>query len=245
MDEARVRATLSIHLAAVRERIARAAGRAGRDPSGVRLVAITKTAPPDLAAALVGLGVEDLGESRVQRLETVAAALEGRGLRPRWHMVGHLQRNKARACLNRASALHSLDSERLLEALAVEIEAGRGPSRLQVFVEVNVGGEPQKGGVGEAELFPLLARLGARAAVLEPLGLMTMAPAAGDKAAVDRLARPVFRRLRELLEEARARVPGLAPFDRLSMGMSGDLEIAVEEGATDVRVGSALFTGLL
>jgi pyridoxal phosphate enzyme (YggS family) len=246
-----LRAALARSLAGVRERIARAAEGAGRGAGEVRLVAVTKTVPAEVAAALVALGVQDLGENRVQDLVEKQAALRRAGAPARFHMIGHLQRNKARAALDAGAFLHALDGERLAEAVEDEIEKqhGRGatgagpgaaaacmPAPLDCFVEVNVSGEASKGGLAPAEVEAFLARREARR-LLRPTGLMTMAPLAdaGDR------ARPHFARLRALRDALRMRFPALAA---LSMGMTQDFEAAIAEGATHVRIGSALFEGL-
>jgi pyridoxal phosphate enzyme (YggS family) len=213
MDPARLRANLE----AVRARIAAACRRAGRNPAGVTLVVVTKTAPAELIPGLAALGVTDVGEHRpLEGLRRVGPLRQFRR-----HMIGHIQTNKLRKTLEWADVIHSLDRPALLEAMA------RTEPRRPVYVQVNVSGEPTKGGYRPEEVGAAVAA--ARAAGLEVLGLMTMAPRGGD-------ARGCFRRLREL-----AAREGLAG---LSMGMSEDLEMAVEEGATCVRVGSAVFEGL-
>lgn len=210
-------------LDAVTERIAAACARVGRDPAAVKLVAVTKGRTVDEVRALVDAGQRRLAENRVQAWQAVADALERPGVE--WHLVGHLQRNKARFCTPFA-LLHGLDSVRLADALEAE-----GAKRSHVFTtlaQVNVAGEASKFGVDPAALPALLQHVsGLRHVRVD--GLMTMAPYADDP----ETARPHFRRLAEL-----AREHGLT---ELSMGMSGDFEVAVEEGATLVRVGSALF----
>jgi pyridoxal phosphate enzyme (YggS family) len=230
MDTEALSRTLARNLAAVRERIARAEARAGRPPGSCRLIAVTKTVGADEIAALFSLGQKDFGENRVQDLVAKKQALASRGLAgaegPRFHMIGHLQRNKVGRFLRSGAALHALDSERLAEAIERALEGASAP--LEAFVEVNVSGESSKGGLAPADLPEFLARRRARGRIA-PRGLMTMAPldAPGDR------ARPFFRALRELAEKA-----GLC---ELSMGMTQDFEVAVEEGATVVRIGSALF----
>lgn len=224
---------LAANLARARERIATACGRSGRDPSEVTLVAVTKSAGDDEAAALLSLGVHDAGENRVDALESRRASLAALGLRPRWHMIGRLQTNKVRRALAVCDVLHSIDRTSLLEAVAIEL--ARGARRtLPAFVQVNVSGEATKAGFAPDELPGALDRA-SRVEGLEVRGLMTMAPLARDAEA----SRPFFRRLRELRDEARAR--GYLVGLELSMGMSQDLDVAVEEGATHVRVGTILF----
>ena len=177
----------------------------------------------------------DLGENRTESLAAKRDALAAAGLAVRWHMIGHLQTNKVRRTLPLIDVLHSLDRRSLMEALAAELARADGP-RLPAFIQVNVAGETSKGGFDETGLWEALSA--ARSIPrLEVRGLMTMAPVCEDPED----ARPVLRRLRELRDEARLR-GYLLELD-LSMGMSQDFEIAVEEGATHVRVGTILYTG--
>lgn len=229
---------LAANLRAVRDRIAAAARRAGRDPAGVTLVAVTKSVPAAVAAELVRAGVGDLGENRADRLERKVADLAALGLAPRWHFVGHLQRNKAREVVRHADLVHSVDSERLLETL--DRLAGETGRELEVLAQVKLADEATKSGLDPRELGGFLAR--ARAARnVRVVGLMAMGPLAEDSHAQRESARAVFRRAAELAREHRAE---FARDPELSIGMSGDFEIAVEEGATLVRVGSRLFEGL-
>ena len=233
-------ARISANLASVRDRIAEAARRSGRLSEDVTLVAVTKYAQIEQVLALVDAGVRDLGESRPQELWHKADELDKLRVdsEVRWHLVGPLQRNKARRTLPYVSLIHSVESWRLLEAIdRLASERGRPTA---VLLEVNTSGEAAKHGFAPEELPPLADRL----PTLEQVcvrGLMTIAGFAGG---ADE-ARREFARLRELRDEMRARTSGAPPgrvaFDELSMGMSGDFEIAIEEGATMVRVGSALF----
>jgi pyridoxal phosphate enzyme (YggS family) len=210
-------------LADVRRRIEAACAAAGRDPSDVTLVAVTKGHGPDqVRRALLDQGHRDLGENRVQEWQTKAEAL---GPDVAWHLVGHLQTNKVRFCAPFA-LIHSLDSARLADAL--EAEGARRGHVFPVLLQVNVAGEAQKHGVAPSEVAELTRHLGSLAHVRLD-GLMTIAPYADDP----ERARPVFRALRELADRH--------AFGRTSMGMSGDLEVAIEEGATWVRVGRAAF----
>lgn len=225
-------------LAAVRERIAAACGRAGRDPASVALVAVTKQVPLPLVAAAVRAGAADLGENRVfdalARQDELARLLIGDGLDPaalRWHFIGHLQRNKVARAGGRFALLHGVDSAELAALLSAR--AAAVGARQAVLLEVNLG-EAQKQGVAPQDL-PLLVEQVAALPGLDLRGLMGMAPWGADQAQ----ARRLFGGLRELAERERART-GLALPD-LSMGMSGDYEAAVLEGATIVRVGSAIF----
>src|SRR4051794_22538927 len=243
-------ATIAANIAAVRARIARAAERAGRDPATVTLVAVSKTHPPEVVAAAHAAGMVDFGENRVpEATEKVVALAERAGLR--WHLIGHLQRNKARKAAEIFDMIHSLDSVRLAEALDRHVEEIRSPGpdgaprRLPVLLQVNIGGEAQKegwdlpGGLENRAQLPAFQQDVARIlelAHLEVRGLMTIAPYVADAEQV----RPVFRALRELRDDLAVRFP-VASWDELSMGMTGDFEVAVEEGATLVRVGRAIF----
>ena len=220
--------------ASVRSRITEAARRAGRDPDAVTLVAVTKTHPLETVRAAVEAGLRDLGENRVQELVEKSDALPGEadGGEVRWHLIGSLQRNKSRDAAARADLFHALDSERLARALDKKAaDAGRV---LPVLVQVNISDEDAKGGVDPEAAHDLL-RVAEDHEHLRPVGLMGMAAIAHTEADLERLVRPAFARLRSLYETAPL------PLSVLSMGMSGDFEVAVEEGATHVRVGSALF----
>ncbi|MDR2612863.1 MAG: YggS family pyridoxal phosphate-dependent enzyme [Deltaproteobacteria bacterium] len=214
-------------LAAVRERIARAAERAGRDPAGVSLLAVSKTFPPEAVESFLAAGQRDFGESYIQEARDKIPAVGGDA---RWHFIGHLQTNKARYAARLFPVIHALDSLELASELNRRLVAeGRS---VEAYVQVNVSGEDSKGGIGPGELPEFLDALAAYAAVI-PVGLMTMPPFDPDP----ETARPHFRRLRELRDRSAPALKGL------SMGMSGDYEVAVEEGATVVRVGTALFGG--
>lgn len=225
------RARLSESLPVVGGVIAGASERSGRDPGGVRLVAVTKG--HDLAAAEAALdaGLHDLGENRIEEIERKSDALIGR--LPRWHLIGHLQGRKAGRVRGRVELMHSLDSMRLAERLGVGDPEGRPP--LPVLLQVNVSGEESKGGFrpGEVEVgLPSLLELPA----LRIEGLMTMAPFTDEEAVIRR----TFRGLRELQERLRERFPAYEG-NELSMGMSNDYEVAVEEGSTILRLGTVLF----
>jgi pyridoxal phosphate enzyme (YggS family) len=232
---------LATNLGQVRQRMQSACDRVGRPANSVRLVAVTKTISVDVVGAFVTvLGADaghpaDLGENRPQQLASRAQALAGSAIQ--WHLIGHLQRNKVDLAVAHASLVHSVDSERLLQAL--NSEAGKAGRILPVLLEVNVSGEAQKHGFAPSELEARFEQL-AHQPHLAIQGLMTMAPLADDP----ELARPTFRGLRELRDRLAARsLPGLT-LPHLSMGMSGDFEVAIEEGATLVRVGSALWEHL-
>lgn len=221
---------IAYRLAEVRSRIEAACERAGRDPAGVTLVGVSKTYPVDLVREAIEAGLRDFGENRAQEVVPKARALaEAGGTQPRWHFIGHLQRNKVREVLPHMNVLHSLDSERLIEE--IERRFSEQPAHdhpFPCYLEVNVSGEASKGGVPPEDL-PTLLRRAQDSPVLRVEGLMTVAPRVADPEDV----RPVFRALRELA--ATHGLPGL------SMGMTDDFEVAIEEGATLVRVGRAIF----
>ena len=221
---------LAGRVAEVRERIERARGRAGRSGE-VTLVAVTKTHPAAVVQAAIRAGVADVGENRVQELED-KVPIVGRAA-VRWHLIGHLQRNKVAKALPLFDLLHSLDSLRLAQALSdAAVKSG---ATVRALVEVNSAGEETKGGVPAAEAVDVVGRI-AELPGLELLGMMTMAPFTDDQAVVRR----AFQRTRTLCEETARQVAGFKGHE-LSMGMSNDFEIAVEEGATLVRVGSSIF----
>ncbi len=216
------------NLALVRQRIAAACQRAGRDPSGVRLVAASKTVGPARIAEALAAGQKIFGENYVQEARGKAAELPG----ATWHFIGRLQTNKAAQAVKLFELIHSLDSARL----AVELDRrARAAGKVQeVLIEVNLAGEETKAGVPEAELGDLVRRV-SELANLELRGLMCLPPFFDQPERV----RPYFIRLRRLRDELRES-SGLA-LPELSMGMSGDFEAAIEEGATLVRVGTAIF----
>lgn len=228
---------LSDRAAAVRDRIVAAAARAGRDPDAVTLIAVTKTHPLDVVRAALAAGLRDLGENRVQELVAKADALGSDTPGDlRWHLIGSLQRNKARDAARVASLVHTVDSEALADALDRKAdEAGRV---LPVLVQVNVSGEAQKHGVAPEAAHDLMAAVAGRRH-LALAGVMGMAAFAASPGDTERIARPAFRRLRTLFDTYRG--DGRDALSVVSMGMSGDVEVAVEEGATHVRVGTALF----
>ena len=220
-------------VAAVRERIARAAARAGRPAESITLIAVSKTQPAESVREAFAAGLRHFGENKVQEAEGKVAALadlRAEGLR--WHMIGHVQGNKGRRAAELFDAVDSIDDATLVRRLERGAEqAGR---HLPVLVQVDLGNEDTKFGVDEEHLNPLLEQVrGYKAIRVE--GLMAIPPLSEDPEE----SRPFFRRLRELLEQARA--SNLVRGSELSMGMSHDLEVAVEEGATQVRVGTAIF----
>lgn len=222
-------AELSARLQQVWNRIAAAAERAGRAPHLLTLVAVSKTVEAATVAAARAAGQVDFGESRAQELAAKAPALAAAQVaRVRWHFVGQLQRNKVRDVVGTASVIHSVDRLELAEEIAAVAQRA---GRLQrVLVQVNAGEDPAKAGVTVADAPALVARIRALPYVACE-GLMTIPPLDGDP-------RPVFRALATLRDDLRERFPEV---QHLSMGMSGDFETAVEEGATMVRVGEAVF----
>jgi pyridoxal phosphate enzyme (YggS family) len=253
--------TLQENFEKIKSTVAAAAAKARRNPKEVTLVAVTKNASPEQIKQLVEMGQMDLAESRVQQLQQRAAQLDEwlsrqqnrteKKLPPagyqteggvRWHMIGHLQRNKVKPVLPIARMIHSVDSLRLAEEIQDEAEkspAGAGggrPRPMQVLLEVNVAGESTKFGVAVGAALHLAEQIDTMDDV-HLVGLMAMAPQSGNPEE----ARPVFARLKELFEEIRFRKIGGDRFVHLSMGMSADYGVAVEEGATMIRVGTALF----
>lgn len=228
-DERSGPADVADRLREVRARIAAAAARAGRDPASVTLVGATKGVDAARIREALAAGLADFGENRLQEaLPKIAAVGPG----PRWHLIGHLQRNKARAAAGAFAVVHSIDSARIAQAL--DRAARLVGRRIPVLIEVNVAGEATKHGVAPEAAAVVVDAVRA-CPTLEPVGLMTVAPMAEDPEEV----RPVFRSLRLLRDDLRGRVG--EGFCELSMGMSGDFEVAIEEGATIVRIGRALF----
>jgi pyridoxal phosphate enzyme (YggS family) len=225
------------NLESVRLRIAEAAQRSGREASAVALVAVTKRTPADWAVPLVELGARDLGENYPQQLWSKVEAL-GPVVPARWHLIGHLQGNKARKTLPLVRMIHAVDSLKLLQsldALASELHLAGPPG---VCLQVNTSAEPAKHGWTPRAILDDAEAIAAACRTIPVVGLMTMAAYGTDA----ETARPSFLQLRETRDELRART-GLA-LEQLSMGMSNDFEAAIEEGATLVRIGSALFEGM-
>ncbi len=229
---------LSRNWQALRAEVERACERSRRDPGAVAILPVTKSVGADVVRRLHALGPRDFGESTVQEaLRKQAALSDLPGLR--WHLIGHLQRNKVARALSLAASVHSLDSF----PLAQEIDKKRGKTALQsvkFFVEVNVAGEIAKTGLPFEEALAFLEKIRSQTSLFSDLaGLMTMAPLVEN---IEE-ARPGFRHLRELRDQAVQ--AGLLPAGAgLSMGMSGDFPVAVEEGATIIRIGSRLFEGI-
>lgn len=229
MSDTALRSALADRLAAVESRVSAACDRAGRRRDAVTLVAVTKYTTLEVAAALLDLGVRDLGESRPQALWERASLLSA----AQWHLIGHLQRNKVARTLPLTHLIHSVDSVRLLDA----IDAEERPC--DVLLEFNVSDETQKLGFAPADVTFLATPLRALKYV-HVRGLMGMAAIGDDPEA----SRPAFVHLRQLRDQLQATVGDVHTLEHLSMGMSGDFEVAVEEGATLIRVGSTLVEGL-
>ena len=243
---------LATRLNEVRERIGAACAKANREASEVTLIAVTKTAAPEQIREILQLGVGDLGESRVQVLTQKVAQVnefyqrqKSRGeegivsaLAPRlrWHMIGHLQRNKVKPILSLVDFVHSVDSLRLAEE--IEVAAGKLGKKTPVLLQVNASEEKSKFGVAVGASVHLAEQI-ADMSHMALVGVMTMAPL--DSTPEE--ARAVFVRTREIFEEIKWNKYGGAGFRHLSMGMSNDFEVAIAEGATMVRIGTALFGG--
>jgi len=240
---------LAEKLEEVRGRIAEAAIRAKRDPKEVTLLAVTKTVGPEQIRELLSLGVHDLGENRPQQLVQRAAQLqelltrrstygeaEPAPEKTRWHMIGHLQRNKAKPLLPLISMIHSIDSLRLAEEL--DAQALKIDRRIPVLLQLNASEESQKSGVAVGAAVHLAEQIDSMPN-LQIMGLMTMAEFTDDQSKIQN----TFSRTREVFEEMKWHKIGGANLKHLSMGMSNDFELAISEGATMVRIGSLLFGG--
>ena len=220
------------NIARVEERIAAACRRSGRRREDVKLVAVSKTHPPELVRAAYEAGLRDFGENRVQEAKSKFPGLADLGAT--WHLVGHLQSNKARVARELFHWVHSVDSLHLAEKLAQA--AAPGDARLPVLIEVNLGEEASKAGVRAADVAALAEQI-APMETLELRGLMVIPPFFENPEDV----RPYFRQLRALAGDIEARNLPNVSMRELSMGMSHDFEVAIEEGATIVRVGTAIF----
>jgi pyridoxal phosphate enzyme (YggS family) len=226
-------AQLAARLAAVRKRLIDTAERCGRAPDDVTLVAISKTHPAEVVSQIIELGAVDIGENRVQEAEDKIAKV-GRH-QARWHLVGHLQANKARRAVNLFDVIHSLDSvdlARRLDRLCIE----EGRESLSVLIQVDLGHEETKSGIDESGLTHLVDSLGPLTR-LQLAGLMTLPPFLENP----EQSRPFFRRLRDLRDRLAGRGAFGERIGELSMGMTHDFAVAIEEGATMVRVGTAIF----
>jgi PLP dependent protein len=224
--------TIAANLVQVRERVARAAERAGRRGGEITLIAVSKTVSVEAIRAAYELGLRHFGENRVQEFEAKQPKLAD--LECVWHFIGHLQGNKARRAARLFDRIDGVDDAGLARKL--DAAAAAEGKRLPVLIEVHLGGEETKSGAAEADLAALAASVRALDH-LELRGLMAIPPYFDDP----EHARPYFRRLRELRDDVSRQIGDALPV--LSMGMSHDLEVAIEEGATEIRVGTALFGG--
>ena len=220
---------LAANLTSIRERMAAACARANRDPSSVTMLAVTKTQPHEVVSEAASLGLTLFGENKVQEAKSKIPLCPGR---LSWHMIGHLQSNKARDAVSMFSMIQSVDSLSLAEELNKRAE--QAAKTIPILLEVNIVGEASKFGYKPEQLLSDFERLNALPR-LEIHGFMTIPP----WTPLPERVRPVFRRLRELKGECEQRLG--APIPHLSMGMSGDFEVAIEEGATLIRIGTALF----
>ena len=249
MEPSAVKRKLSENLKRIEQRIAEACARSSRDSGEVTLVAVTKYASLDLIRLLVDLGVQELGESRVQELTKRASMVNewlgrrardlsaGAKPRPRWHMVGHLQRNKVKAVLPWTELIHSVDSLRLAEE--IDAQSAKLDRVTPVLLQVNASGEARKYGIAVAATTHLAEQL-VSLRNIEIRGLLAMAPLTEDESVI----RNTFERTRELFDEiVTERICG-SWFRELSLGMTNDFEYAIEYGATLVRIGTALFEGI-
>jgi PLP dependent protein len=219
-------------IAAVRERIDLAARRSGRRPEEITLIAVSKTVESPFIEQAVELGLRNFGENRVQEAARKKPSINHQEIR--WHLIGHLQANKTRAAIDTFDFIHSIDSSKLAERLdRIACEAGK---RMKVLIQVDLGLEPTKSGCPEGELDNLARCLG-EASMLDVMGLMTLPP----YFELPEKTRPYYAKLRNLMEALNKELPPDRPMKELSMGMSHDFEIAIEEGSTMVRVGTAIF----
>jgi len=223
--------SIAENLRSVEDRIAAAARRAGREPSSVRLVTVTKTVDRDRIRQAITAGAAILGENRVQEAKE---KIEAFGKAANWHLIGHLQTNKAKYAVKLFDLIHSVDNRELAKEL--DRQAGKIGKVQDVLIEVSIAGEAAKAGVGIGDTVQLVKEA-AGLKHIRVLGLMTMPPFSDDP----ERARPYFRKLRDLADAVRKEAIAGVSMNELSMGMSGDFEVAIEEGATLVRVGRAIF----
>ena len=223
--------SIAENIAGIRRRLNAAAARAGRDPDSVRLMAVSKTVEPDRVRQAIGAGITLLGENYVQEAREKIPVI-GHGVE--WHMIGHLQTNKVKYVVNLFDWIHSVD--RLELAQELDKRAGQNGRTLKVMIEVNVSGEASKSGAEPSQVLGLVRQIAALPH-LQVRGLMTMPPYSDQP----ETSRPFFIELRRLRDDiARTAIPNIS-MDELSMGMTDDFEVAIEEGATIIRVGRAIF----
>jgi pyridoxal phosphate enzyme (YggS family) len=229
------------NIARLNERISRAAERAGRRPDEIAMVAVTKTFPPERIQEAWDAGLREFGENRVQEAEPKVLWFRERERKPKWHMVGHLQRNKVRKAIDFFDMVHSVDSLRLAKEVSRRCQSAQ--VTMPILLEVNVSGKASKYGFSVHErddeqfkVFLTVVEEIVSLPNLEPQGLMTIAPFGAS----EEVLRSCFRRVRSLLDELEQRFPEQA-WQHLSMGMTDDFEVAIEEGATIIRIGRAIF----
>jgi len=223
---------LSDAIRSIEDKIRCVAEKCGRDPNEIRIVAVTKTHPPEAVREAFAAGMRVFGENRIQEAESKISALED--LPAEWHLIGHLQTNKVKKAISLFSLIHSVDSVKVIESL--EREGALRDRRIAVLLQLNLSGEESKFGASSSELEILLAAL-QKAPHIQCRGLMTIPPFEEDP----EIVRPFFRQLRKLGEQYRHDLVGRAERLELSMGMTGDYPVAIEEGATFVRIGTAIF----
>lgn len=237
--EEQAREILSRNLDELRSRIDTACARSGRDPESIRLVLSTKYVDPSVIRLLYQLGITEIGENRVQDTQRKQEALAD--LPIRWHMFGHLQRNKVKRALKLFELIHSVENLPLAEKInEVSLQMGK---RTNVLVEINISGEPQKYGLKAEDTIPFLEKISPMQGI-QVLGLMTMTPLMDIDNVDTELCRGIFRGLRQLSEEIEKKGIENINMEYLSMGMTQDFEIAIEEGSNLLRIGSAVFRGI-
>ena len=220
------------NLETVKRRIEKAAAASGRKPEDIKLVAVTKTLPPETIREAAGLGITSVGENRVQEMLDKYQKLND--LQLEWHMIGHLQRNKVKYIIDKVALIHSVDTIELAEE--INKRAGLAGKRTDVLLQVNVSGEESKFGMDPGSVFDFLQQAQGLQNV-HIRGLMTIAPYTDNP----EKTRPVFARLKAIFEKIKAAKPPGVDMDFLSMGMTGDYEVAIEEGANIVRIGTGIF----
>ncbi|MDR0885854.1 MAG: YggS family pyridoxal phosphate-dependent enzyme [Clostridiales Family XIII bacterium] len=248
MDEENVNDTyksnMDTSIKEIRSRIESACARSGRDPNDILLLAVSKTRTASEIMPAIELGLHELGENKVQEItakydeinERASALNDAPSVK--WHMIGHLQRNKVRQIIGKVSLIHGVDSLALAEEIDKRAAALELPTPVDILIQVNVSEEDSKSGVAAGDAIQLVREITAHCGHLRVRGLMTIAMAVDDPED----ARGYFRKTRQLLEQIKDNLPSIgADMDILSMGMSGDFEVAIEEGSTIVRIGTAIF----
>lgn len=223
---------LKDNLIKVQENIINAARRAGRDPEEITLIAVSKTKPVPMIQEIYDAGIREFGENKVQEIVSKSAVLPDD---IHWHMIGHLQRNKVKSVIDKACLIHSVDSLRLAAQISEEADK-KGISAVEILLEVNIAGEETKFGFSADETYDALKEIAAMPHIIVR-GLMTSAPYVADPED----NRKYFKQMKQLCVDLKAKNIDNTSMDFLSMGMTNDYEIAVEEGATHVRVGTAIF----